>query len=151
MEEAIEQMVDRLCAIHHSAREERDQLLQSALRREEEASTCLGDGLAVPHGLLHDADGIRGVMALNSRGLDLDAPDRKPVHCLILLATPDTERDRHLEVLAALARVIGGDPEVQEELYHADSPAHAYEVLHGHRTEGFNYFLDDDDAPDWAN
>jgi Kef-type K+ transport system membrane component KefB/mannitol/fructose-specific phosphotransferase system IIA component (Ntr-type) len=146
MEEAIEKLVDHLVATHRSAEDQREELLASVLERESDASTCLGGGLAVPHGTLENGPGMRGVVGLSSDGLPFETPDGKPVHCVVLLATPRGERDRHLEVLAMLARVIGSDPEVQEQLYHADSPAHAWEVLHGEESEGFNYFLEDEDG-----
>ena len=84
---------------------------------------------------------MAGAMALSSEGLKFDTPDGKPVHCIVLLATPESERDRHLRVLSGLARAIGTDLAMQERLYHADSPAHAYEIIHDDEAEDFNYFL----------
>lgn len=143
MEGAIEQLVDLLVNSHHLAGVDRAALLQSVLNREASVSTCLGQGLAVPHGDLPEGLPMVGVMGLSRRGMPLPTPDDQPVHCMVLLATPLGERDRHLEVLAALARTVGSDPVVQQQLYTAKSPAHAYEILHGEETEDFNYFLDD--------
>jgi hypothetical protein len=33
-------------------------------------------------------------------------------------------------VLSALARATGADRSIQQQLYHARTPAHAYELLH---------------------
>ena len=63
-----------------------------------------------------------------------------------LLATPVTQRDKHLEVLAELAKAVGADPNVQRQLYNATSAAHAYDLLHAEESEGFNYFLEDEAA-----
>jgi PTS system fructose-specific IIC component len=68
---------------------------------------------------------------------------RDSVHCVVLLATPQSRRDRHLEVLAAFARAIGGDRNIRHQLYEAESPAHAYQLLHAEESESFNYFLDE--------
>ena len=54
-----------------------------------------------------------------------------------------TERKRHLEVLAAFARAITRDVNLREQLYHARSAAHAYDVLHAEEAEDINYFIDD--------
>jgi mannitol/fructose-specific phosphotransferase system IIA component (Ntr-type) len=62
---------------------------------------------------------------------------------MVLLATSPEERDRHLQVLAVLARTVGNDPSFQDQLFNADSPAHAYEILHGEESEDFNYFLEE--------
>ena len=48
---------------------------------------------------------------------------------------------RPYEVLAALARAVGADPQVQRQLYSARSPAHVYELLHAEESQDFNYFL----------
>ncbi|HHI81002.1 MAG TPA: PTS fructose transporter subunit IIA [Planctomycetes bacterium] len=143
-EEAIEKLVDLLIATNH-LEIDRDAFLQSVLEREREFSTCLGSGLAIPHGVLEQGDRILGVMGISQEGLPFETPDGIPVHCFILLATPKSERDRHLEVLAAFARAIGRDPHVQHQLYHAKSPAHAYEILHAEEAVDFNYFLDAND------
>jgi len=143
MEEAIEQLTDLLAATHHLPAAQRDALLQSARERESVVSTCLGGGIAVPHGEIPGSTPMLGVMAVSRRGLALDTPDGKPVHCMVLLATPQGERDRHLQVLAALARTVGSDPVVQHALFNAKSAAHVYEILHGEETEDFNYFLED--------
>ena len=84
-----------------------------------------------------------GVMAISREGLDFPTPDGRPVHCMVLLGTSPEERDRHLQVLAVLARSVGNDAAFQDQLFNAGSPAHAYEILHGEESEDFNYFLDE--------
>lgn len=146
-EAVIEQLTQLLVDSHQLPRSVREPLLESVLEREAQVSTVLGGGLMIPHGVLEEGEQMLGVMGLSRRGLALDSPDGRPVHCVVLLATPRGQRDRHLEVLAALARSIGRDPEFAAELFAADSPAHAYEILHGEETAaGFNVFLDEDDA-----
>lgn len=143
-EQAIEKLTSLLIT-SHQLDVDGEALLASVLEREAQVSTCFGGGLAVPHGILPDGagTGMVGVMGLSSEGLAFDTPDGHPVHCMVLLATPHGERDRHLQVLATLARSIGSDRNFQEMLFHADSPAHAYEVLHDEEAESFNYFLED--------
>lgn len=141
-DEAIVALVELLIRSHGLRGVDRSELLASVREREDQASTCLGGGLAVPHGILPAGCPMVGVMALSRRGLALETPDGKPVHCMVLLGTSPEERDRHLQVLAALARTIGVDPAFQEQLFNATSAAHAWEILHGDDTEDFNYFLE---------
>ncbi|TDJ72246.1 MAG: PTS fructose transporter subunit IIA [Planctomycetota bacterium] len=145
-EEAIQQLAEVLIRSNHLTAD-RDRLLESILAREKEVSTCVGGGLAVPHGVLEEGDGIVGAMGISREGLHFESPDGMPIHCMVVLATPPTQRDRHLEVLAALARAIGTDPNVQRQLFTAKTPAHAYEILHAEESEDFNYFLEGDDEP----
>jgi len=147
--QAILSLVDLLIDSHGLHAVDRNVLLESVLAREAQASTCLGGGLSVPHGILPAGFPMAGVMALSQRGLDFDTPDGRPVHCMVLLGTSPEERDRHLQVLATLARTVGLGPDFQDQLFNATSPAHASELLHGEEFEDFNYFLEspDEGAP----
>jgi len=141
---AIEKLVDLMLRTHALSGLTRDELLASVVERERQASTCLGGGLSVPHGILPDGVPMAGVMALSREGLDLPTPDGRPVHCMVLLGTSSEERDRHLLVLASLARTIGTDAAFQDQIFNSTSAAHAYELLHGEESEDFNYFLEDE-------
>jgi len=142
-EQAIERLVDLLLRTHDLRGVDRGELLASVYERESQGSTCLGGGLAVPHGILPEGQAMAGVMALSREGLDFKTPDGRPVHCMVLLGTAPDERDRHLQVLAALARTVGTDRAFQDQLFDSKSPAHAYELLHGEESEDFNYFIED--------
>lgn len=144
MEEAIKKLSGLLVNSHHLDPALREPLEQTALARERDESTCLGDGLAVPHALLPDAqlDRMVGVIGISREGLAFETPDGGAVHIVVLLGAPESANDRRLQVLAGLARALGFDPALRAALRDARSPAHAYELLHGEDTEDFNYFLE---------
>ena len=73
----------------------------------------------------------------------LPSPDGELIHCMVLLATPQSQRDRHHEVLAALARAVGANPQVRKQLFRARSPAHVYDLLHAEESVDFNRYLDE--------
>ncbi|HEX9639863.1 MAG TPA: cation:proton antiporter [Candidatus Krumholzibacteria bacterium] len=139
--EAIEQMAAVLIRSQGSAID-REKFLASVFEREAQVSTCIGEGLAVPHGVWEGGKTILGALGISRDGLELETPDGLPVYCMLLLATPPEERDRHLEVIGAFARTVHGDANVQRQLYHAKTPAHAALVLHADEAD-FNYFLED--------
>lgn len=141
-EEAIEKLTDLLIRSNR-LNIDRDKLLNSVMERERDFSTCFGEGLAIPHGTLEEGSEIIGAMGISREGLDIETPDGIPVHCMILLATPVTMRNRHLEVLAAFAKTIGSDRNIQRQLFNAKSSAHAYDLLHAEELEDYNYFLED--------
>jgi PTS system fructose-specific IIC component len=145
-EHAIQALVDLMMRTHDLHGVDKDDLVESVLEREQQASTCLGGGLSVPHGILPSGRPMVGVMALSREGIPFDTPDGRPVHCMVLLGTAPDERDRHLQVLAALARTVGTDLDFQDRLFNAKSAAHACELLHGEESEDFNYFLEAPDA-----
>jgi PTS system fructose-specific IIC component len=141
-EEAIIRLADLTIRTHH-LKIDRQSFIRSILEREKEASTCVGAGLAIPHGILEEGSSMVGVMGLSRKGMHFETPDGRPVHCMVLLATPESDRERHLQVMGSLVRSIGRDPVLQEQLFNAETPAHAHDILHAEEAEGFNYYLSD--------
>ena len=142
--EAVDELAALMWSTHRLDPAGREDYLRSVRRREDEASSYLGQGLAIPHGELSEGEQIFGVMGLSRAGIRSRDTDEL-VHCVVLLATPSSQRDRHLEVLAAFARAIAGDKSIRHQLYEAQSPAHAYHLLHADEAEDFNYFLGEED------
>lgn len=115
---------------------------EQVVEREIDQTTCVGQGLMIPHAII-EGEEIKGVLGISAQGLDISTPDGHPIHAVLLLATPESERSRHLEVLAAFATAITRDVNMREQLYHAVTAAHAYDVLHAEDAEDINYFLED--------
>lgn len=140
-----EDVVRQLSSLLYATSEmpiDQEAFVQRVLERDRQETTCLGEGLMIPHAILEDKDEeIKGVLGISRKGLDLGAPDGRPVHAVLLLATPASQRQLHLEILALFATAITKDENIREQLYHARSPAHAYDVLHA--DEELNYFLED--------
>lgn len=143
-EDAVRQLVRHLLRTRRIPFDE-ETLVATVLESERRQSTCLGEGLAVPHGRLPSGDAIVGVMGLAPLGLPLATPDGLPVRCIVLVLAPEGHDGRHLEVLASLVRAVGKDAELRSALCVAPSPAHAYDLLHAEEsTEEFNHFVEDD-------
>ncbi len=141
-EEVVSSLVDQLYATANLP-VDRDEFVRQVMARENSESTCVGHGLMIPHAVI-DADAkMEGVLGISRRGLDFKTPDQRPVHAVLLLATPENERERHLEILSAFAHLITHDENLCEQLYHARSAAHAYNVLHAEEAEDINYFLEE--------
>lgn len=141
---AIRELVE-LTLRTHKMDVDADTLFDAVMKGEAEASTCVGEGLALPHTRLDIEGEIVGAMGISSDGLHLDAPDHRPVHCMVLIITPISMPERHLEVLQALSASIGRDRSIQQQLYHIDSPAHAEELIHlDQQFEDWNFYLDDE-------
>ena len=79
-------------------------LIRSVIRRENEASTGMGKGVAVPH-VKHEA--VKDVMAAigqSSSGIDFRSLDKQPVYSVVLLISPKDNPDRHLEAMEKVFR-----------------------------------------------
>ncbi len=88
--------------------------------REEESTTGIGEGIAIPHGKC-DAVMKPGLAAMVIRqGVDFDALDGDPVTLLFLIAAPNTEDNVHLDVLSKLS-VLMMDENFSDSLRRAAS------------------------------
>ncbi len=142
-EAAIRQLLDLALSAGRVSLD-REDLVTRILARESEASTCLGMGLALPHARIAEGDVLIGAMGINHDGFDWATPDDRPIHCVVLLLTPRNMPERHLEVLSSLVGIVGGDRAIRQQLFHAKTPAHVYELLHVNEdAEDFNAYLDE--------
>ena len=88
--------------------------------REEESTTGIGEGIAIPHGKC-DAVKKPGLAAMVIKnGVEFEALDDEPVTLLFLIAAPNTEDNIHLDVLSKLS-VMLMDEEFTESLRNASS------------------------------
>lgn len=88
--------------------------------REEESTTGIGEGIAIPHGKC-DAVSKPGLAAMVIKdGVDFDSLDGEPVTLLFLIAAPNTEDNVHLDVLSKLS-VLMMDEEFADALRNAKS------------------------------
>lgn len=74
--------------------------------REEEGTTGVGEGIAIPHGKC-DAVTTPGLAAMVIKnGVDFDSMDGEPVDLLFLIAAPNTKDNVHLDVLSKLSVLL---------------------------------------------
>ncbi len=114
---AIEEMVDVLDRA--GKLQDREAFQAAVFKREEEYSTGIGMGIAIPHG---KSDGVKEpalVFAKSEAGVDFDSMDEKPAHLLFLVAVPEKASDDHLKVLSLLSRKLM-HADLREKLMQAD-------------------------------
>lgn len=77
--------------------------------REEESTTGMGDGIAIPHAKT-DAVKRPGLAAMVvPDGVDYEAPDGTPSDLIFMIAAPNTRENVHLEVLSRLSTLLMDD------------------------------------------
>lgn len=83
-----------------------DKYREGVYAREEESTTGIGDGIAIPH-CKSDAVSRPGLAAMVvPAGVEFDALDGQPVNLIFLIAAPDTEDNVHLDVLSKLSVLL---------------------------------------------
>lgn len=89
--------------------------------REEEGSTGIGEGIAIPHAKT-DAVAAPGLASMIVRdGVDYESLDDEPANLFFLIAAPGSGANVHLEVLSRLSRMLMDD-DFRESLMKAETP-----------------------------
>ena len=102
--EALDMAVDLM--VKSGKINDREGYRKQVYLREEEGTTGIGEGIAIPHGKC-DAVDRPGLAAMVIKdGVDFDSIDGDPVTLLFLIAAPNTEDNVHLDVLSKLSVLL---------------------------------------------
>ncbi|MEU2781273.1 fructose-specific PTS transporter subunit EIIC [Streptomyces sp. NPDC007110] len=106
-----------------------DELVATALRREEQGTTGLGEEIAVPHAKTDAVSAPVVGFARSAEGVEWDSPDGTKARLVFMIAVPEAAAgDEHLRILALLSRKLT-DAGFRERLLAAPDEAAVVEVL----------------------
>ncbi|MHC4500028.1 MAG: PTS sugar transporter subunit IIA [Planctomycetota bacterium] len=90
-------------------RGKRREIINAVIERENEASTGLGKGIAVPHVKYKAVKKTVAAIGQSSAGIDFSSLDKQPVYSVILLLSPVDEPDKHLQAMENIFRHLQQD------------------------------------------
>lgn len=117
--EALDQAVELM--VKSGRINDKEAYRRQVYAREEESTTGIGEGIAIPHGKCAAVDRPGLAAMVIKEGVDFDALDGEPVNLIFLIAAPDTEDNVHLDVLSKLS-VLMMDEDFADSLRNAKSP-----------------------------
>lgn len=118
-EESINQLIELMTTNGNIL--DKEKYKQVVLKREEEGSTGIGEGIAIPHGKT-DAVTKPGLSAMVvPNGVEFNSLDGQPAKLLFLIAAPNTKDNVHLDVLSRLSTLLM-DTEFRKALLNAKTP-----------------------------
>ena len=79
-------------------------ITRAVIKRENEASTGMGKGVAVPHVKHKALKDVVVAIGQSGAGIDFSALDKQPVYSVILLISPANEQDKHLQAMENIFR-----------------------------------------------
>ena len=101
---ALDQMVELMDA--SGKLRDKETYRQGVYAREQEGSTGIGEGIAIPH-CKSDAVIKPGLAAMVVKdGVEFESLDGQPAHLFFLIAAPNTEDNVHLDVLSRLSVLL---------------------------------------------
>ena len=118
-EEVINKLID-LMANNGNIRD-KDEYKRTVLKREEEGTTGIGEGIAIPHGKTEAVTKPGLAAMVVPDGVDFNSLDGQPVKLLFLIAAPNTKDNVHLDVLSRLSTLLM-DTEFRKALLNAKTP-----------------------------
>ena len=124
--EVIDEMVHNF--YEHDIIDNEEVYKKDIIKREEQSSTGMGDGIAIPHA--HD-EAVKTAAVQFARsidGVDYDSMDGQPAHLFFMIAAPEGGDNTHLQALAALSQVLM-NPDVVASLKAAQTPDDVQDIF----------------------
>ena len=106
----------------------REQALEALKCREDEISTGVGCGVAIPHAYLEGLTEAVAIFGRSEAGIEFDSCDHAPVHFVVMMLIPESKRGQHLLTLADIGRRFLSC-EVRKSLAAAPDKASVLEIL----------------------
>ena len=125
---AIAELVDRLVSSGSLPDTKQAEALAALTAREEQRSTGIGGGIAIPHCFLTDLESVVAIFGRSTGGIDFCALDRSPVHFVVLFIVPESQHTLHLKTLAAIAKILNS-AETRSRLAEATDESALFEIL----------------------
>ena len=123
---ALDQMVELMDA--SGKLRDKETYRQDVYAREQEGSTGIGEGIAIPH-CKSDAVIKPGLAAMVVKdGVEFESLDGQPAHLFFLIAAPNTEDNVHLDVLSRLS-VLLMDEDFTNKLRQAASVSEFKQII----------------------
>jgi mannitol/fructose-specific phosphotransferase system IIA component (Ntr-type) len=103
-------------------------ILAQLVSRENESSTAIADGIAIPHARTEGLDVVTASLGRSREGVDFGSLDGKPTRLLVVLISPASNPSLHTEWLAHVANVLA-DPRTRRRVLEATGAAGILEAL----------------------
>ena len=97
-----------------------DAAVETTWAREQERTTGIGEGLAVPHGRCDCIDRLVLAIGLAETPIDFQSFDQKPVKLVVLVLSPPGDTASHIQVLGGISRMLS-DRLTREAAYASES------------------------------
>ena len=108
-----------------------DFIYKKLKEREDQGSTGIGEGIAIPHCRLDDIDEFVVGLIINKNGVDFDAIDNKKVEIFFFIIGPKKLRNLHIQILSAITKLFQRK-ETFKDLMTSKTPEDISKIVSGH-------------------
>lgn len=125
---AIVELVEHLDKNEFLKGEDKDDVLEALQAREDQISTGIGSGVAIPHAFSEKLEHVVAVFGRSREGIDFESLDNAPVNFVLLFVVPKKDYHLHLQTLAAIAKLFN-NCEVRQQLAEAETREEVIDIL----------------------
>lgn len=105
----IAELIEALASAGAVGKKDEKEMIRAVLKREAQATTGIGKGVALPHAKLKGLERPVGTIGRSSAGIDFSALDSKPVYSVILLLSSPNNADEHLQAMETIFKHVQRD------------------------------------------
>lgn len=131
---AIDELVNLVNASGNLTNKE--EYKKGILAREEQSTTGIGEGIAIPHAKTKAVKKACLAAAVSKSGVDYESFDGSLAHLFFMIAAPDGANNTHLEVLSRLSTILM-DEAFRKQLMDAKSVDEFLSLIDAKETEKF--------------
>lgn len=124
----IAELVDILVASGKIKEGNRNEALESVLKRESQMSTGIQSGVAIPHGKSAVVNELAACIAISKTDKSFDALDGNPSRIFVLTVSPADKTGPHVQFLAEISRLLTKQ-DVRDQLLSADSAEKVVDIF----------------------
>lgn len=85
------------------------EITDAVIKRENEASTGIGKGVAVPHTKHGSIKDVVATIGCSEQDIDFSSLDKQPTYSVILLLSPADNADKHLQAMETIFKNLQKD------------------------------------------
>ncbi|KAA9021091.1 PTS fructose transporter subunit IIABC [Niallia endozanthoxylica] len=112
---------------------------EAILKREEQSTTGIGEGIAIPHAKTTAVRKAAIAFGRSSEGVDYESLDGQPAHLFFMIAAPEGANNTHLEALSRLSSILMNE-EARKQLLEAKTEQDILAVI--------DHYDEEDEAED---
>lgn len=113
---------------------DKDAFMKDILAREEQSTTGIGDGIAIPHAKSAAVKAPAIAFGRSVEGIDYESLDGQPAHLFFMIAATDGANDAHLEALSRLATFLM-DAKFRDKVLNAETKEAVLEAVNAKEAE----------------
>ena len=126
---AFKEIIQHLAALGSITDDAGKKLEKAITKREDEGSTGIGKGLAIPHAKnCNFISEVIGVFARSKEGISFNSVDGGTVYLVFMVASPGTHSDKHLQIMRKIA-TLHKDDKTLKFLKTTENPGSVLEIL----------------------